>query len=66
MTYILIILSLVTTSSHMRGDQQSTAVSAINFGTVESCRSAAQEVARQNAGHGVLRMSCVPNPKEAK
>lgn len=57
--YILIVVSLVTTSSYGRPGQESTRVSMQEFGSVEMCRAAAAEIKRQNAGHGTLRMSCV-------
>lgn len=58
--HILIVVSLVTTSSHLRNSQESTRVSMQEFGSVEMCRAAAAEIKRQNAGHGEVRMSCVP------
>lgn len=58
--YILIVVSLVTTSSYGRPSQESAVVSMQEFGSVELCRAAATEIKRQNAGHGTVRMSCVP------
>lgn len=60
MNYVLIVVSFVMTSCYMRGDQKSTQVSMQEFGSVELCRAAASEIARQNNGYGELRMSCVP------
>lgn len=58
--YILIVVSLVTTASQHRPDYESTHVAMQEFATVEMCRAAAAEIKRQNAGHGTVRMSCVP------
>lgn len=68
MPHILIIVALVTTTGYMRGDQRSANVTLQRFSTLEACRAAASELARQNNGHGELRMSCVPDPspKEPK
>ena len=64
-THILIIVSLVTTSAYMQYDRNSTHVVTQEFETLSACRYAANEIARQNNGHGKLRMSCVPaNKKE--
>lgn len=60
MAHILIIVALVTTTGYMRGDEHSTRVTTERFDTLEACRAAANEIARQNNGHGTLRMSCVP------
>ena len=58
--HILIVVSLVTTTTVHRHDGKSTRVAMQEFDSVEMCRAAASEIKRQNAGHGTLRMSCVP------
>lgn len=56
MTYILIVVSLM---SSYYGYRQ-TGVSMQEFGSVEACRAAAEEIKRQNNDHATLRMSCMP------
>lgn len=58
--YILIVVSLTTWNSHLNYGQRATSVTMQEFGSVKACRSAADEIARQNNNHSTLRMSCVP------
>ena len=65
--HILIVLSLATMpgyATHTRIDKRATNVVMQRFETLSACRSAAQEIARQNNGHGELRMSCIPVDKK--